>query len=366
MKKITSILIILIFIFSFSFKTKALEVNNTDISLAVGETYQIEILDESNYQSISYKSSLDSVCTVSNSGLITAINAGSTVIYIRADNDTLTINVSVYIKDYDIYLAEDEISLNIGETYQILAYTDGSYNLSFLSEDESICLVSSTGLITALSSGSTNILLSSGDITKTIKVIVSKEVEDIILDTYSYDLKVGDIANINILSDVGENSVTYTSNNTDVCIVTSSGQIRAIASGSAVVFISVGDKTVYITVSISEVIEITGFNITNKNVEIKVGETYQIEYIVIPSDADITITYKDYDSSVISVSSSGLITGLKEGSTTITVEAGTFTQEVEVSVSSSGFNYYWLIGIGVVILIVGASVVIIIVLKKRK
>lgn len=52
---------------------------------------------------------------------------------------------------------------------------------------------------------------------------------------------------------------------------------------------------------------------------IKVGETFQIEIRVVPETA--TVTYESSDATVATVSSSGLVTAVKEGSATINVKA---------------------------------------------
>ena len=81
----------------------------------------------------------------------------------------------------------------------------------------------------------------------------------------------------------------------------------------------------------------TDFTLSEDNVELIVGETHQIGVTFIPNNESDTLTFDDYDNSLISVSNSGLITALSSGTTTITVglEHIDVTKTITVTVVSN-------------------------------
>lgn len=75
--------------------------------------------------------------------------------------------------DSGITLAKTEVTLYFGEEYQIEAETDS--NLTYASENEYHATVSDTGLVSALFVGETNIIVSDGNNSTTLRVIVAPE-----------------------------------------------------------------------------------------------------------------------------------------------------------------------------------------------
>ena len=84
------------------------------------------------------------------------------------------------------------------------------------------------------------------------------------------------------------------------------------------------------------VIEVTSVSISTKAVEMFIGETLQLEATVKPNDAtDKTISWSSSDEAVVSVSSSGLVTALKEGNAIITALAGKCVSACTISVTTN-------------------------------
>lgn len=92
----------------------------------------------------------------------------------------------------EIRLDKTEASIKVGETLQlnatVLPAEASGAVLSWTSSDESIATVSETGLVTAVSSGTTTITVCSGNITGTCAVVVSEHsgIEDILTDKSVY------------------------------------------------------------------------------------------------------------------------------------------------------------------------------------
>ena len=79
----------------------------------------------------------------------------------------------------------------------------------------------------------------------------------------------------------------------------------------------------------------TDITIDSEDITIVVGETHQIEVTFIPDGSNDTITYTGFDSDKISVVD-GIVTGLAEGSTTVTI--GTENTDIEKTVNVTVVN----------------------------
>ena len=85
-------------------------------------------------------------------------------------------------------------------------------------------------------------------------------------------------------------------------------------------------------------IEVQSIVIVNNHFEVNVGETVQLEYIILPSNAtDKTVTWSSENDIIASVSQSGLVTAHSEGSALITATtSNSQTATAEIVVSAVG------------------------------
>jgi len=147
-----------------------------------------------------YGSDNDSIATVSGSGVITGVSAGSAVITVTymedgiTKTDTVSVTVSVMLKILtSIEVSPAVMEMNIENSNTITSvtahYDNGdSANLALAdcnygSDNDSIATVSGSGVITGVSTGSATITVSytEGGITKTDTVSVTVEEEETLL-----------------------------------------------------------------------------------------------------------------------------------------------------------------------------------------
>ena len=115
--------------------------------------------------------------------------------------------------------------------------------------------------------------------------------------------------------------VTWVSDNSAVARVEPNGKVIAVSAGTATItaISDSGGKTATCLVTVK--VPVTSVTLAERTVTLHVGETYQIDPTVNPSDATVTTaTYSTSSTSVASVSSTGLVTARKVGSATITVK----------------------------------------------
>lgn len=245
------------------------------------------------------------------------------------------------------------ININVGDTQRISVTVNPNNatnkNLTFESSDSNIASVDNDGNVTGLSAGTTVITIRATDgsnKTATVTVTVSNvPVSSLTLNTDTVEMVDG--TNYSLYTTVAPDNATnkeleYSSSNTAVADVSASGLIWARGVGTATITVRTKDgsnivKTVAVTVT---PVYVTGMNNNGLKASILTGDTHQIRVILLPTNASIkTLTYASSDESVATVSDTGLVTGIAEGTAVITVSttdgSGKFIK-VTVTVTEPG------------------------------
>ena len=104
-----------------------------------------------------------------------------------------------------------------------------------------------------------------------------------------------------------------------------------IIAGSAVLVIAV----IIVLIIVFQGPAVEQISLSKSSVEVKVDETATISYTITPQEAaDTNVDWTSSDNSVATVSSSGVITGVSEGTCTITATAGGKSGTVSVTVKN--------------------------------
>ncbi len=153
-------------------------------------------------------------------------------------------------------------------------------------------------------------------------------VQSVSLDKSQLDLAVGQTYTLTATvkpSNATNKSVTWTSNNTSVATVSSSGVVTAKAAGNATITVKTNDggKTATCSVNVSgatATVAVTGVSLNTASLTMTEGNIRTLTATVTPSDAtNKTVTWSSSNTSVASVSSSGVVTAKSAGSVVITV-----------------------------------------------
>ena len=103
-------------------------------------------------------------------------------------------------------------------------------------------------------------------------------------------------------------------------------------AGTTTITISAGDATKSITVDVSD-IAATAISLTKDSIELGLKSNASLDYVMTPANASVnTFSFTSNDDTVVSISK-GFITGLKAGTATITVSAGSVSDSCTVTVS---------------------------------
>ena len=143
-----------------------------------------------------------------------------------------------------------------------------------------------------------------------------------------------------------DDSVVWTSSNASVATV-SNGTVTGVSKGSATITATLSGFTATCKITVSEPVAITGTILSTDSVTVTAGQSTSISASPVPSNTteEYDISYASADKSIATVDSSGNITGVAAGTTTVTatlvsnpdssedgVVSSTFTAECEVTV----------------------------------
>ena len=146
-----------------------------------------------------------------------------------------------------------------------------------------------------------------------------------ISDSY-LSLKVGETKQLTVLEvyplNATETSVTWTSSNTDVATVGMYGFVTARSEGYATINCAANDGSgVKATCSVTVKNPVKPESITLPGTaSVAEGETITLTPEITPADAETTLTWKSRNEAIATIDDNGVVTGVKEGNTFITVE----------------------------------------------
>lgn len=279
---------------------------------------------------ITWTSSNTNIATVNNSGQVTAVAPGTAIITADAGNsitDTVTVTVPEIHVD-TVVINKSELALAKGDTEVLSASylpenaTDAT-DVTWSSQNTNIATVDSNGLVTAVGKGTTKIIAEINGITGECDVTVTVPLQSITLNEESIDLNKNATTTvgytINPTDTTDESPVTWTSQNTGVATVNeTTGEITAVAVGSAIIEVSKGNKTDTLTVNVKSPLHAIALNKTETTLVKNQTENLTVTY----TDSDTTdsraIIWESSDNDIASVDGNGKITANHEGTATIT------------------------------------------------
>ncbi len=115
-------------------------------------------------------------------------------------------------------------------------------------------------------------------------------------------------------------NVSWSSSNTSVATVNSNGLVSGIAAGTATITVTTqdGNKTATSAITVN-VIAVSGVSVSPTSASIFATQTQQLTASILPSNASNTgVTWSSNNTAVATVNSTGLVTGVSQGTATIT------------------------------------------------
>lgn len=283
-------------------------------------------------KNVVWTSTNPTVATVDANGNVTPIAVGQTVLIAKTVEGGYMQTCTIYVKQEakTIQLSVKDITIDKGEDYK-LEYTFDAEgvteaNLVWTSTNPTVATVNDKGVVSGLEKGSTIIMvkLPNGE-TAYCNVIVQEAVEGIELNSTKKTIYLGNTFTLKaaLKPDGASNpSVTWSTSDKSIATVSAKGKVKGIKAGTAIIS-AVSDEGGYIASCVVTVEEyVTKVKLNKTSYKLAYKKTYTLKATVeTKNTTNKKIQWTSSNPKVVSVSSSGKITGKKYGTATITAKA---------------------------------------------
>ena len=312
-------------------------IKETTITIDLGKPYTIEyeLLPKDAESKVKWTSSAPTVAMVEN-GVVTGLKEGKATITATTLKNNFTDTVSVTVidstKPTGIKLVDEEtVIIDLGETrelkYKLLPNTAESSVIWSSSAATNVGV--NNGIVTGLKEGTAVITVKPSKNTNlkdtiTIKVVDSKKPTGIQLEDEGVvviDLGEERELGYKLLPDIAESDVTWSSSGTTTVSV-AGGIVKGLKEGIATITVKTKKNGLTDTVKVQVVdsTKPTGIELKDEGtVEVNLNQPYTLEYTLLPDTAVTELTWTSSDSKIATVKD-GIVTGVKEGTATITVK----------------------------------------------
>lgn len=320
----------------------SIAVNPTSVSITVGQTSQLTatVKDSNNAvisgASVTWTIDKPAVASVSSTGLVTGLTAGTATITATSGPAHTTVPVTIAPPPPNaVVVSPSSATLFVTQSVQLTAtVTDAAgqplsgQSVTWSSANPTIASVDANGLVHALLPGTATINATNGSLvghaTITVKLVPTSQVG---VSPDAAQLFVGQTQQLTAvaLDSVGDTltnrAVTWSSTNTGVARVTTSGLVTAAAPGSAVIIAKIEGQTGTASITVS-LVPVRTVTVTPALDTVIVGAVVQ-ETAALKDSAGNTLTgrtidWTSSDQSVAVVSSSGRVVTVGAGTVTIT------------------------------------------------
>jgi uncharacterized protein YjdB len=333
--------------------------NKADTTILNGNSEQLTATispSDATTQSVSWTSSDIAVATVTG-GLVVGAGDGSATITVTTADGAFTASCDITITSTQVSVSSVTLditstTINKNETLQltetIAPAGATNQNVTWSSDDEAVATVSSSGLVTAVTGGTTVITVTSvdGSFTDTCTLTVLEAVSGITLDITSTTIDVTETLQLTETVapvSASNQNVTWTSSDESRATVSASGLVEGVEDGTATITVTTVDGGFSATCNVTVVIPVIGVSIVRyadpiDQVEVNsLFEDYYIEFT--PWDASNQNYSLSTSAPAVASVETGYdtwidITGESVGTSliTVTTEDGGFTNSFTLTV----------------------------------
>lgn len=305
-----------------------------------------------------------SIATVDEKGRIVGVSRGKTVITATAAEGSVRADCTVTVKSSQNYnndgtvkvqgvnISRTSMSMSVGGTVQLSAsvYPDDAVNqkITFLNSNTRVVNLEVTGnggKVTAVGPGRAVITAISEDGQKTAscEIQVLAYLTGMRLSAEYLSLAPGQSSTITVIPEpenATNTAFVWSCSNSRIASVNANGKVTAIANGTAVITARSADgkysaKCALTVEPRSDFVPMSNFEISQKEITVAAGEDARVLITLIPENTTETeLTYRSSNSMIAQVDPYGIVTGMREGETTVTVtgKGGAISRSVKITV----------------------------------
>ena len=219
--------------------------------------------------------------------------------------------------------------------------------ISWTSSNTGVATVDSNGKVTAVGNGTATITAKTTDgtnISKTCSVTVRTPVTGVTVSPTTLTLNVGGtytLAKTISPSGASNQNVTWSTNNTAVATVDSSGKVTAVGKGTCTITCTSSENSNYKgTCAVTVNQQATGITISPTSVTLEVGQTTSVSASVSPSNANNRNYTLTSSNTGVATVSNGVITAIGVGTCTITATSSDGGHKANCSVTVKASNIF--------------------------
>lgn len=324
-------------------------VNKKHIFLEVGQSDQVTatvLPPTAANKMVHWSSSDETIATVDDDGLITAIGKGNCIITVTTEDGNFTetseIEVLAEVTNVEgITLNKYVLGMEAGDKFSLVAtiIPDDATNkyIYWMTSDASIATVDENGVVTCRKRGSAIITAMSEDgfLTAECEIKGAVAVEQIILNKNSLQIKKGTISTLVATVQPSDATTTllWSSSDNSVATVDQTGKITAVDVGTADITVRANGVTATCTVMV--IIGVTGVSLNKDTTVINKGDTEVLIATVAPENAtNKSVTWSSSNEDVATVDD-GEVRGIANGTANIIVQTndGDFSDVCVVTVN---------------------------------
>ena len=327
----------------------SLVINTASRKMYTCQTFQLKAWPQpanAADRSVTWKSSNPSVATVNGNGLVTAVNDGTATITVKTKDGGFTQTCTITVKSVtSLKLNTEACIVDKGKTFQLKAWPQpvdaADRSVTWKSSNTSIATVNKNGLVIGVATGSATITAKTvdGGFMKTCKVTVGEPVTSVKINTSARTVNKGESFQLKAWpqpATAANKAVTWSSSNSAVATVSSTGLVKAVKAGTATITVKTvsGGFTQSCRITVPGTIPVTSVKINSTAKTIEPGKTFQLAAWPQPSNAtNKAVTWSSSNTAVATVTSTGLVKAVKAGTATITVRTkdGGFTQTCRIT-----------------------------------
>jgi uncharacterized protein YjdB len=298
---------------------------------------------------VAWSSSAAGIATVSSAGLVTGVGSGSTTVTATLGGKSGTSAVTGTLTLDAITVTPASANLEAGDTTRIAAAPKNKNGIAvpgvaitWGSSATGVATINSSGLVTGVSSGSTSITASSGGKSGASTITGTLTANTVTVAPASFNIEAGDTTQLTV-SAVNVNNIavpttgaTWSTSAAAVATVNTTGRVIGAGAGAATITATLGAKSG--TSAATGTLTAASLALGSANDTVRIAQTRQLSATVTSirgiAMTGSSITWSTLAGGVATVNSSGLITGVGVGNTSVIATSGTKADTTAVRVNS--------------------------------
>ena len=313
----------------------SLKLQVTSKTMDVGSIHTIKPVYSPSNGKVKYSTSNKSVATVTETGTVKGVGAGTANITVYDPNGSLKAVLTVKIND-KMTISKTSETIEVGGKFTLSATTTSGGKFTWSSSNKNTATVSSGGVVKGVAAGTATITAKDSKNGRTLKCtvkVVKTSIKSIELSEKSKTLLVGESYAVKPKVTPSDKKVAYSTSNKSIATVTSSGTVKAVKAGQAKISVydPNGSKQASLNVTVQKLPTIS---ISKKSVSIDAGANVTLSAKL---SNGASVSWSTSNSNVASVRQ-GVVSGIKAGTAKITASDSSGKVKVSCTVTVKGVS----------------------------